>query len=238
MTLLSIIQDACDEVGFDAPSYVVGNSDLTAKQMLALANRAGKTLAQRFSWEALNREFTHVSLAAELQGTVESIMPGFNWDVYRTIWNRDGGLPYDGPLYPSEWQAMKGVGVAGPFPDYRIRNKGLYLLPAPAAGLSLAGEYISRYWCQSAAGTDQERWAADDDIGVLSEDLMSADLKWRLLRSKGMDYAEEKLEAEVLINNAMSRDGSNRAMNLEGCVAARDRGYLGGVIVPDGNWQL
>lgn len=237
MTLLTVVQDACHEIGFDAPATVASNPDLKARQALALANRAGKSLAQRHAWQSLTREWTHTTVAAEVQGLVEDIMPGFNWDIYETTWNRsNGGLRVGGPLYPQEWQAMKAAGVSGPYPDFRIQNKRLYLYPAPAAGETIAGEYVTRYWCEDTGQNGSEKYEADTDRARISEDLITADLKWRLLHAKGFDYAEAKIEAELLIANAMARDGSNKTLSLEGRPGGD--GLLGGIVIPTGNWAL
>lgn len=236
MSLLTIVQDALVETGIAGtpPPNVIGNTDPTTVQALALANRAGKALAARWQWQECMREFTHTTLAAELQGDVDTIMPGFNWTLYRTLWNRDLQEHLGGPLYPSEWQYQKASSTAGVYSDYRIRGNSLYMLPAPAAGETIAGEYASKYWCESSGGTAQARWAADTDTGLLDEDLLCMDLKWRLLRAKGMDYAEEKMEAEIQINLAMARNGSNRIINS----GEPERERAASVGVPDGNWNL
>lgn len=237
MTLLSVVQDACSEIGLSEPSTVISNTDPTVMQLLALANRGGKALAQRFPWEESIREFTHTALAAELQGTVESIMPGFNWLVYESLWNRTLQNPVEGPLYPDEWQYLKASSVTGPYSQFRIRQKNLYMIPAPTAGDSVAGEYHSRYWCQSSGSAAQERWAADDDTGLLSEDLLTLDLVWRWNRAKRLDYAEEKMEFEIQVNNAMSRSGASRVMNLGGGeLLAED--FPSGIAIPPGSWSL
>lgn len=236
MTLLTIIQDACNEAGFPAPTAVIGNSDLTAKQMLALSNRSGKQLAQRFAFQELVKEATHTTLAAELQGTVESIMPGFNWQLYETMWNRTNRNHVWGPLFPREWQFLKASNITGPFPEFRIRDKKLYFLPAPTAGQTIGMEYVSRYWCESSGGTDQERWAADTDVGILPEDMLTIDLIWRFKAAKGLDYAEDMRQAELYINNAIARSGSRRKINLTdggGGISPQD-----GLNIEDGSWNV
>lgn len=234
MTLLVIIQDAANEVGVDAPDTVIGNTDPNVVRLLALSNRGGKALARRYPWQELTKEFTHTTLAAESQGLVESIMPGFNWDVYHTIWNRTLQQSVDGPLFPREWQHLKAMGISGPYPQFRIREKTLRCIPTPTAGQTFAGEYVSRYWCQSSGGTGRDRWAADDDTGVLNEDLLTLDLIWRWKASQGLAYAEEKQEAEIQINQAMAVNGSNRILNLEGDTDE----FPFGVVAPPGNWSL
>lgn len=236
MTVLSIVQDAADELGIPRPTTVISNTDPSVMQLLALANRSGKSLCHRFPWQECILEFTHTTLAAESQGTVESIMPGFNWHLYHTIWNRTLRTIVDGPLFPPEWQFLKASSVTGPYSEFRIRGKTLRMIPSPTAGQTMAGEYVSRYWCETSGGTDQEEWVADTDVGILPEDLLTIDLVWRWKRAKGLDYAEEKMEAEIVINNAMARNGSNRVMNLEGMSIHDD--YPTGIFVPSGTWSL
>lgn len=59
-TLLQICQAACNELGLPEPASVIGNTDSTVKQLLALANREGKELAARTSqnegWPQLRSE--------------------------------------------------------------------------------------------------------------------------------------------------------------------------------------
>lgn len=62
MTLLSVCKQAMDEIGLLAPTSIIGNPDPFALQLLALANRAGKELAQDADaagyWQMLRKQFT------------------------------------------------------------------------------------------------------------------------------------------------------------------------------------
>jgi hypothetical protein len=236
LTLLTIIQDTANEVGIDAPVTVIGNTDNNTARLLALSIRGGKAIAQRFPFQELVQEWTFTTVAAELQGTLEAIMPGFNYDLYETIWNRSTKFPVQGPLFPQEWEFLKALNVNGPYPQFTIRGGNLLCLPIPPAGQTLAGQYVSRFWCQSATGTGQDRWLADTDKGTVKEDLLTLDLVWRWKSSQGLDYGEEKQEFEIQINNAMSRSGSNRVMNL--AEDSMESSYPNGVAVQIGNWPL
>lgn len=56
MTLLEIVQTACNELGLTAPSAVVSSTDLQIKQLLALVNRDGIDLYQSRDWTFLQGE--------------------------------------------------------------------------------------------------------------------------------------------------------------------------------------
>jgi len=73
-TLLSMVQNACGELGISKPTFVVGNSDPQITQIFALANREGKELYnagfKNDGWEALRKEYTFaINAVSGLTGT-------------------------------------------------------------------------------------------------------------------------------------------------------------------------
>jgi hypothetical protein len=56
LTLLEIVDTACNELGLTAPSTVVGNANLQVKQLLALLNRDGSDLYRSRDWTCLQGE--------------------------------------------------------------------------------------------------------------------------------------------------------------------------------------
>lgn len=233
MSLLTIVQDAADLIGVARPSAVAGGTDTTVRRLYALSKIEGKSLMQRHLWTALVTEFTHTTVATEDQGLIETIMPGFRWLVGNTIWNRTQTLQIGGALTPQEWQMQKAQTFSGPYSQFRIKNKHLYMYPAPTAGMTIAGEYGSRYWCQSSGGAGKETWSVDTDTGVLDEHLMTLGLRWRFLQMQGLDYGEAFRSYELEVAAAIARDGSPKTLNLGECNVP-----LRGVGVPDGNWDL
>lgn len=236
MTLLQIIQDAADEIGIGRPTSVVSSTDIQVRQLLAMANREGKDLVKRASWQECQKEATFTTVATEDQGTVESKAPGFNWNSNQTMWNRTTQRLVDGGLSAQEWQYRKASVATGPYHDFRIRNKNLYLFPTPPAGETVAFEYISRYWCQSSGGTGQERWVADTDTGILSEDIMTIGVIWRFKKAKGLDYTEDFNTYESQVLDAIARNGGKQVLSMDTGYYERD--IPRGVRAPDGSWNL
>lgn len=62
MPLLSIIQDACNELVLTAPNTVIGNTDLQIQQLLALSNREGQEFVKLRGpwdgWQELNKVYS------------------------------------------------------------------------------------------------------------------------------------------------------------------------------------
>jgi hypothetical protein len=56
LTLLEIVQTACQELGLNAPVTVVGSQDLQIIQLLALVNRDGNELYRSKDWTSLSGE--------------------------------------------------------------------------------------------------------------------------------------------------------------------------------------
>jgi len=239
MTLLTIVQAICDEVGVQKPTTVVGSAEPTAIQMLALANRGGKILARRSKgmggWTVLMKENEFETVASDPGYDLPS---DFDHFVDETLWDRENFWKLRGPITAQEWQVYKsGLVSSGPRRRVRLKPESgvrkFYVDPTPDAAETLVYEYITKNWCQSASGTGQSAWAADTDVPLLDDQLIEMDLRWRFLRAKQLDYAEEKQEFELELNQALARDGGNRKLHVgsDGDVAIDD-----GVNVPDGSW--
>lgn len=234
MSLLTIVQDACNDIGILAPTVVVGSTDQQIKQMLALANKEGKALAARYVWQALQLEATFTTVATELQGTITTIAPGFKYIINDTIWNRTLKRTIFGPVSPQRWQQLKSQSLTGPWGEYRIKEGLLRITPVPTAGESCYFEYVSKNWCQSAAAVAQSKWAADADTGILDEDLMTLGLIWRWKQAKGQEYSEDFNTYEGRVLNDIARDGGKPVLSMDGGADS----FQPGVMVPAGNWSV
>lgn len=235
MSLLTVIQTVCKRIGISSPTTVSGATDIQLQQLMALANEEGEEFSERYPWSVLHREATFTTLAAELQGTVDSIATdGFRYIISDTIWNRTQNRPLYGSLDARDWQPLKASNITGPFQEYRIRGGNLYFLPAPAAGETCAFEYITANWCQSSGGTPKSALTSDDDTFVIDEKLVTAGIIWRWKRTKGTVYQEDFRSYEIRVNDMMARDTGKPVLSLSG--SATDR--VPGIIVPSGNWPL
>jgi len=232
MALLGMIQKVTARIGISTPTNVIGNSDSQVAQLLALAQEEGEDLRARFQWSALvrNNTFT-ITLAASqgaLNGTV--ISDGdYDYITDQTMWNRTTSLPIIGPLNSRSYQTLQAFPVTGPYQQWMLRGKNLILDPVPTSADTAAFGYYSTSFCESSGGTAQQAWAADTDEGLLNESLMTLGIRWRWLKAKGLEYAEDFATYERRVTDAMARDGGNETLSLE----SRDRDYRqAGIIVP------
>lgn len=233
MSLLTMIRAVANELGLPEPATVMTATDQQTITMLALANREGNNLSNRARWQELLTQATFTTVATELQGLLTTIAPGFKYMLGKTMWNRSLIQPVYGGMYPEDWQLMEAYTVTGPYPKFRIKQGGIYFLPVPTAGQTVAFEYMSKNWCASSGGTGQQAWADDTDVGVLEEDLMLQGIKWRYLAAKGMDYSQEIADYEAEVADAMTRGQVLRDISVRDSIAR-----LSSPGVPTGNWSI
>jgi hypothetical protein len=222
------------ELGLPIPVSVVGNPDGQIGQILGLANREGDELAEiEGGWPALRGEQVFNLVA----GTDTYPVPtDFSYYYQGTAWDRTTHQPVLGPLSPEEWQAVKsGLYPAGLF--YRFRMFGvnnIVFLPVPANTDTIAIEYRSTNWCQSALGAGQGAFLADTDNPVLPPTLFVLGIKWRFRAAKGLDYSEERAAYDLALARLHPRAFVTQYIAMAGPRASGS--ILNPGLVPWGNW--
>lgn len=224
MTLLTICQCVADHAGVPRPSSIIGNNDINARRLLQAAQQAGKYIAQGMiyspntgritsvhSWSDLCTEYTFTT-----DGSSSYSKPSdFKRFVGNTWWNRTGTRKLS-LVTPQDWQRFKGTNTIAAGVEYYMIERGgsILIYPTEPSGSTFAYEYVSANWCQSSGGTGQSAWAADDDVGVIDEDLIEKEARWRFLQMRGDNYAEEKQDAYEAITVVMSQDGGRTSLSI------------------------
>lgn len=236
MTLLQTVTMFCERKNIGIPSTVIGSSDGQVVQIRALLEKEGIALRKRHAWEGVVKEATHTSLAAEDQGAIATIAAnGFDYIVNQTIWDRTDKLPIYGPMSPQEWQSLKALIPTGPRYNFRIRGGKLIINPTPTAGKTWAFEYVSKFWITAAAGTATTKalFTVDTDTISLPDEIVAQGLEWRWKHSKGLDYAEDFRDYELMVKEAIGRDAGKSVLNMAAGRSARP-----GIMVPQGSWSV
>jgi hypothetical protein len=150
----------------------------------------------------------------------------FNRMVDSTLWDRSRFWQMRGAMSPQEWQLYKSspIGRASIQRRWRIRIPSgsgagtptkFSIDPVPTDnGSLLVYEYVSKNWCQSAAGVGQVAWAADTDTGILDEYLIELGVKWRMLERLGMDYTAAYAEYTQEVDKAVGSDGGAAVIDM------------------------
>ena len=235
MTLLTICQDAANEIGVPSPNTVIGSTDTTVIQLLAAANREGRNLVSGYDWQVLIKEEEHTLLAQEDHGAMTSIATDFERFSNNTMWNRTTNRKFYGPLNNTEWQTLKGIVVNGVTNYFRIRGNKLLLNPTPTAGQKLFFEYIGKNWVDTTGdgSANATSYAADSNTTVLSEEVITLGVIWRFLKQKGLPYDNQFQEYKLKLSEKQAKDGAKPIIRM----AKANRMFLP-VNEPEGNYTL
>lgn len=227
MTLLSIAQDAADEISIARPSSVYGSLDPTAQKMYRYANRAGRALMKGYGWQELRAEKTFSALGQEEQ---TGILPSdFDRFVSETFWNRSQKILISGPKSDLDWSTLKAqnqtlYNVA----YFSYRGNSVFIYSAPSANDSLAFFYIKNTWAQSAGGTPQTSFLADTDTSIIDEELMTLAVIYMFLDGDGQPaqsaYQAFKDRFDLLVGN----DQPTSAILSSGDLFSRNSRHFGG----------
>lgn len=217
MSLLTVVQNVCREVGLTVPSVAYASTNRQTLQIVQLATRAGQRLAKK-DWTVLQKEYTFSTVAS----TASYALPSdYDRMIINTAWDRTSYWKLRGQLSPREWQVKKSALIASTTlrsnfrvkPDTRV-NK-FYIDPTPSAVESMVYEYISNAWVKNAANDDAfAKYTADDDVAIIPEELIELEVIWRLLNRKGFAYTEEKDEAERAIAEMFAQDRAVPVLNF------------------------
>jgi len=234
MQLLPLVQQFCARMGLASPSAVAGSTDRMITQIQALMNEVLEELT-RWKWQQVTVEAVFTTVATESQGTIDSIAPqGFEKIKGETFFNRTQRLRVLGPLSGEEWQATKALTFSAPNYYWRLQGGLLKLTPTPAAGETLAFEYMSKALVYNAADDEYKTtFTKDTDEFLLDSRLMSLGIRWMWKKEKGLPYAEELRSFEQLAAQLAGSSDGGRDLQMGGIAAP-----VPGIIVPSGNWNL
>ncbi|MGG2046774.1 hypothetical protein [Burkholderia gladioli] len=232
MSCLSIVQDVCQRVGLPEPSVAVTSADPMIQQILSLATKEGEWMSDQYDWQALTIETSFTTVAQQVQGQLSTICPNLKNIINDTIWNRDLRRPVFGPLAAQRYEQLQAMVMQGPWNQFIIQGNNLIFFPVPQAGQQCWFEYTTQNWCQSSSGVGQSRFGADTDVLLLREDVFKLGMEWRWKKAKGLDYAQDFVDYETMLQNAKARDGSKDVINMG------DVKYdiYPGILIPSGSW--
>lgn len=230
MALLQIIQKSCRLLNLPVPTVVVTSTDPQVQQLWELANEEGYELAGSFDWQALRQQYTFVTIASAVQAS--ALAADMDHFISNSFFNRTTQRNVYGPITPQQWQAIQAQPQLNRvFLSFVERDGQFLITPTPAAGETIAYEYISSYWAKTSGGTAKAEFTLDSDETYLSERVIILGVRWRFLKSKGLDYAEDFRTYMTERAQTQARDGGATVIDVGG-----RNPYNFFANIPDGNW--
>lgn len=238
MSVLSIIQDACNQIGLLSPGMVVGSADQQLSQLQAILQEesfklsTGASVARAYTWQAQTVTASYSATGVQLQGAMTTLAPGFMFLTSETMWDQSVKRPIFGALNAQERELLIASSLKGPFPQFWIQGGNLNMVPPAPAGDTISFEYQTRYVWKTAGGSLSATISADSDTCLLDEQLITMGLVWRWRKTKGLDYAEDFRDYQTAVLQAMTQDRAIGRQSLGGEPTNR----YPGIMVPQGSW--
>lgn len=239
LPLLTIVQQFCLRTGIPSPLTAVGSQDPQILQIVALLNEEFEEVSTRYTWQALRKEFSFVTIATSDQGDLDTLL-GFpvNFIENDVMWNTDTRLPIFGPVGVQRWEQYRALPITGTLIQYRIQGGRLLFYPLDVpVGNTIIGAAAMRYAVADNTGSSpvyKQFFTKDNDVCVFPDALMLASIRWRWKREKGLTYAEDFTRYENIVADQMARDGTGNIVDM-----AEDSSNFGpGILVPSGSWNV
>lgn len=193
------------------------STDAEVLRLLEHLDALGMDLASEVQAH-LHREFTITTAGS---ATSYAMPADFVELVPDSLWNRGQSTKLLGPATPQRAQSLKAWTVSQQVRiDFRLQGNLLTFPVAPADGLTIAGEYVSRNWIQTAGsgtGPDADHVTAATDYVRFDPTLVVLGLRYRWLSSKGYPQAALALaEYEKRLEWAKGTIGSAPVLDLGG----------------------
>ena len=155
---------------------VIGSTDATTRQILAIANERGAEATRMFDWPQLTKTSSLTLVAGQTQSLPEDCAELLD----STAWYAGDLSPLRGPITPQEWQYLTQTASAGIKFAFRVTQnsnakRAVAMFPAPIGGEVINLFYRSKTWIKPrdytadlavAAGawcfSDGEYWTANN----------------------------------------------------------------------------
>jgi len=147
MTIATVIQNVANEAGYTVESNVIGSSETTTKQLLAIAQRINRDIFEAYPWPKCYASGSITIVGG--QGTY-ALPAAFSHLQYESFWNQSTRWRVLGPMSEREYADAVGFGLNTTiYQRFQIRgisNTELLIWPTPGAqynGDTLVFEYIA-----------------------------------------------------------------------------------------------
>ncbi len=231
MSLLTVIQKSCRLLSLPVPSEVATSQDAIVQQLFEIANEEGNELASSFDWQIMRKQYLFTTIAQPEQS--DPVPQDFDRFIANSFFNRTTRRNVIGPITPQQWQSIQAQPQLNRvFLAFIQRNGRFLITPTPPANEEIAYEYITKDWCYNASTLEgQSDYVLDSDTSYLDEKLIVLGVRWRFLKSKGLDYAEDFRTYQTQVTQKQARDGGNTEISSTG-----DSGYILSPNLPVGSF--
>lgn len=218
MSLLTVCQNVLAETGWPIAGAIATNSDLTAKQIFAIANTELRALCELYDWPQLETEYTFNLLPGQsvylwpADFRVMAPLGMFDAEQYYSV-KGSTGIPYWQMLKEGRLSNLNRARFRVTFP---LGAPGVEFTPAPDTIGARLAVYYSKCYVRNNIGENIAQYLADTDVSRIPERYVELGVKWRFRRAKGLDFSAELAEYNSTVQAQFSRHVASGAITIGG----------------------
>lgn len=227
-TLLEIATAVGDETNGFSLTNVAQNADPDAQKILRLVNKVGIRVMRMYEWDILLREETVSATGDEILIPAANMPVDFDRFVPETFWDRSTNNLVSGPISPVEWGGLKVQTFSSQNKKFIFRAGDVLTQPIFDAGVDLAFEYVSNFWCEDSLAAGLASMVSDTDVLRLDSELIISIVKYEWLSSEGQSTAAVVSEAKALITRLIDNDASTDNVAVTADIFAQNTRHFEG----------
>lgn len=214
MTLQTIANKILDATTNEIITSIVGNTNPSARKVLSAIKEATDLIRDAHNWQRLYKsyEFTeNASISSyDLPDDIDD-----NKLAYNTLWNKSNR--FRGRLLSiQEWATLTNLMVdSSPMIKKYIILDNKINIYQPITGEIIDYYYVSKNVIyNSNEDIYKSDWTDDNDSSILDENLIYLQAKWLYLSILKLDYSQEKMQADLQLQEKVSQDGARESVRL------------------------
>jgi hypothetical protein len=202
MSLLTVVQDVCLDVGVQYPASVFSNltTNRTMQEMLKHANEMAQRIAHDTrEWTKLKAEAVFVGdgvvgTDGVMRGTTAFNLPAnyqrmlLSSNVWRSNYTQ---TPMRFIPDTDEWTQRRARNYTDPRSEWTMYGGQIHIVPIMAVGINARFVYLDKNCIDLASGGRGDRFLTDADGFTLDERLLKLGMIWQWRASKGSPYGED-----------------------------------------------
>jgi len=212
MTMLSVFQDVCKVIGLTVPTSVYGSTDRRHLELGALANQLARRIAIAHDWQVLKGIATVTG-----DGATEDFALPSDYErmlVKSQVWSSSLETPLTPITDADRWLGLDVQSFDFVINAWIIYGGQIHIKPALANAVTGKFFYQSNLIVTDADTTTKTQFDADTDVFRLDEQLLTLALIWQWREMKGLPYAEDLANYEILQAQLITRDKGSRTIRV------------------------
>jgi len=165
MSIATVIQNVANEAGYTVESNVLASTEVTTKQLLAIANRINRDIFEAYPWPKC---YASGSITLATGQASYQLPAAFSYYHYDTFWNQNTRWRVLGPMTEQEYAEFLGFGLnTTVYQRFQIRgitNSELLISPTPGTQYNnntIIFEYIADRSVRPVTWTTNTAFAAN-----------------------------------------------------------------------------